>query len=119
MAIRPAVTYEPRHAWHIASRMVTGVYALLPLVVGTLFAGMAIYHWVEGLGWPDSFLNSSMLLGGMGPVDQLHTTAGKWLAGFYALFAGLVVIVVAGAMLAPVVHHVLLKHHHEMHGPKS
>jgi hypothetical protein len=41
-----------------------------------------------------------MLLGGMGPVDPLRTTLGKWLAGFYALFAGLVVIVVAGAMLA-------------------
>ena len=32
----------------------------------------------------DSFLNAAMLLGGMGPVDRLHTTAGKWLAGSYA-----------------------------------
>jgi hypothetical protein len=95
--------------------MVTGVYALLPLVLGTLVAGMAIYHYVEHLAWPDSFLNSAMLLGGMGPVDPLHTTLGKWLAGLYALFAGLVVIVVAGAMLAPVVHHVLLRHHREVH----
>ena len=39
--------------------------------------GMAIYHFVEGLAWSDSFLNSSMLLGGMGPVNRLHTTAGK------------------------------------------
>ena len=60
-----------------------------------------------------------MLLGGMGPVDQLHTTLGKWLAGFYALFAGLVVIVVAGAMLAPVVHHLIVKHHRVMHDPKG
>jgi hypothetical protein len=95
--------------------MVTGVYALLPLVLGTLFAGMAIYHFVEHLPWSDAFLNSAMLLGGMGPVDPLHTTLGKWLAGFYALFAGLVVIVVAGAMLAPVVHHVLLRHHRDAH----
>jgi uncharacterized membrane protein YraQ (UPF0718 family) len=101
--------------YHIVGKMMSGAYALLPLVVGTLFVGMAIYHWVEGLGWPDSFLNSSMLLGGMGLVATLHTTLGKWLAGFYALFAGLVVIVVAGAMLAPVVHHVLEKHHREMH----
>jgi hypothetical protein len=102
-------------SWHIARRMMTGARALLPLVFGTLLAGMAIYHYVEGLGWSDSFLNSSMLLGGMGPVNPLRTTLGKWLAGFYALFAGLVVIVVAGVMLAPVVHHVLQKHHREMH----
>ncbi len=106
---------EPHRPWHIAGRMMTGASALLPLVLGTLLVGMAIYHWVEGLHWADAFLNSSMLLGGMGPVDTLHTTLGKWLAGLYALFAGLVVIVVAGAMLAPVVHHVLVKHHHEMH----
>jgi hypothetical protein len=102
-----------RFHWHVARKMVGGVYALLPLVVGTLFAGIAIYHYVEGLGWPDAFLNSAMLLGGMGPVNMLHTTLGKWLAGFYALFAGLVVIVVAGTMLAPVVHHLMVRHQHE------
>ena len=87
--------------------------ALIPLAVLALVIGMAIYHWVEGLDWAESFLNAAMLLGGMGPVDQLHTTAGKWLAGFYALFVGLVFLVLAGVMLAPVVHHVLHKFHLE------
>ncbi len=99
--------------------MVTGASALLPLVLATLLIGMFIYHYVEGLGWPDAFLNSSMLLGGMGPVNALHTTLGKWLAGLFAMFAGLVVIVVAGVMLAPMVHHVLDKHHREMHGKST
>jgi len=110
------VTAPVKHrSWHIAGRMVGGAYAVLPLIVLALFLGMAIYHWVEGLGWPDAFLNASMLLGGMGPVNPLHTTAGKWLAGLYAMFAGLVVIVVAGVMLAPMVHHVLQRHHREAH----
>ncbi len=81
--------------------------ALLLLVAGALAIGMAIYHFVEGLAWSDAFLNAAMLLGGMGPVNPLHTTAGKWLAGSYALFAGLVFLVVAGVMLSPVVHHLL------------
>jgi hypothetical protein len=85
--------------------------ALLPLGLATLGIGMAIYHWVEGLAWPDAFLNAAMLLGGMGPVDPLHTQAGKWLAGLYALFAGVVFLVLAGVMLAPVVHHVLAQIH--------
>jgi hypothetical protein len=87
--------------------------ALIPLLVFALGLGMSIYHWVEGLSWPDSFLNAAMLLGGMGPVNPLRTTAGKWLAGFYALFAGIVFLVLAGAMLAPVIHHVLHRFHME------
>jgi hypothetical protein len=94
--------------------MATRAWTLLPLAGGTLAAGMMIYHWIEGLPWADAFLNAAMLLGGMGPVDRLHTTAGKWLAGGYALFAGLVFIVLAGVMLAPVMHAVL--HHFHLEG---
>ncbi len=104
----------PHRPWHLAGHMVSRAFTLLPLAAGTLLLGMAIYHWVEGLSWTDAFLNASMLLGGMGPVDQLHTTAGKWLAGFYALFSGMVFLVVAGVMLAPVVHHVLHRFHMEI-----
>jgi hypothetical protein len=87
--------------------------AVIPLGVAALGMGMAIYHFVEGLPWADSFLNAAMLLGGMGPVNPLHTTAGKWLAGLYALFAGIVFLVLAGVMLAPIIHHVLHKYHLE------
>lgn len=95
--------------------MLSGSIAIIPLVVVALAIGMAIYRFTEHLDWSDSFLNAAMLLGGMGPVNALHTTSGKWLAGLYALFAGLVVIVVAGAMLAPMFQHILRKHHREMH----
>jgi hypothetical protein len=100
--------------WHLAGHMVRHAAALLPLGIVTLGMGMAIYHWTEGLGWADSFLNAAMLLGGMGPVDPLHTTTGKILAGSYALFAGVVFLVLAGAMLQPVLHIVLQKFHLEM-----
>ncbi len=105
-----------RRPWYLAGRMVVHALALLPLAAATLAAGMAIYHWVEGLSWPSAFLNASMLLGGMGPVDPVRTTAGKWLAGCYALFAGLVFIVLAGVMLGPVLHHVLHHFHLETEG---
>lgn len=95
------------HPWHLARRMMRSGTALFPLAIATLLLGMALYHWVEGLSWSSAFLNAAMLLGGMGPVDSLHTEAGKWLAGLYALFAGVVFLVVAGVMLSPVIHHVL------------
>ena len=87
--------------------------ALLLLVLNALGLGMAIYHWGAGLPWTDSFLNAAMILGGMGPVNQLTTNGAKLLAGFYALFSGLVFLVVAGAMMAPLVHIVLHRFHVE------
>jgi hypothetical protein len=101
------------HPLDLARRMLRHGAALLPLALLSLGLGMAIYHWAAGLDWPDSFLNAAMLLGGMGPVDHIDSTIGKWLAGVYALFAGIVFLVVAGAMLAPVVHHVLHRFHAE------
>ena len=99
--------------WQVALRMLRHGAALVPLAALALGMGMAVYHWVEGLSWADAFLNAAMLLGGMGPVDPLRTTAGKWLAGLYALFAGIVFLVLAGVMLAPVLHHVLHRFHLE------
>ena len=74
---------------------------------------MVGYHDLERLSWLDSFLNAAMLLGGMGPLAALQTDAGKLFAGCYALYCGLVVIAVAGIVLAPVAHRILHRFHLE------
>jgi hypothetical protein len=81
------------------------------LVACSLALGMAGYRGLEGLPWIDAFVNAAMLMGGMGPVDALHTTGGKLFAGCYALYCGLVVIVAAGLLLAPFVHRLLHRFH--------
>jgi len=81
------------------------------LVAASLGVGMAGYHALEGLPWVDAFLNASMILGGMGPVAELRTTAGKLFAGCYALYAGLIFIVTAGMLCAPLVHRLLHRFH--------
>lgn len=83
------------------------------VVAGSLAIGMLGYHGYEHLGWIDAFLNSAMLLGGMGPVNAPVTEAGKLFAGGYALYCGLVVIFVAGVLLAPVAHRILHHFHVE------
>ncbi|MGB5198126.1 MAG: hypothetical protein WBN64_13785 [Candidatus Deferrimicrobium sp.] len=82
-------------------------------VLAALFLGVSGYHWIEGIPWVDSILNAAMILGGMGPVAELHTTAGKLFAAAYALFSGLMFIVVAGLLFAPVIHRFLHKFHLE------
>ena len=98
---------------HTAWAMFQHSGALIALVLVALALGMAIYHWAAHLPWTDAFLNAAMILGGMGPVNQLPSDQAKLLAGLYALFSGLVFLVIAGAMLAPLVHTVLHRFHVE------
>jgi hypothetical protein len=72
---------------------------------------MAGYVAFEKLSWVDAFLNASMLLGGMGPVNAPQTEAGKLFAGFYALYAGLVFVVTAALVFTPVLHRVIHRFH--------
>ncbi|HUH97640.1 MAG TPA: hypothetical protein VLZ89_09800 [Anaerolineales bacterium] len=106
--------YE-RHKQPLASRRVFvrrvvrngllgGAMILIALTIGVLG-----YHFFEGLSWIDSLLNASMILGGMGPVNALQTTAGKLFASFYALFSGVVFIAAMGVLAAPIFHRFL--HH--------
>ncbi len=92
-------------------RIVRHALAAVLLVAAALGLGVFGYHYTEGLSWIDALVNASMLLGGMGPVNPLYTVAGKLFASAYALFAGLVFLLVAGVVFAPVVHRFLHKLH--------
>ncbi len=94
-----------------ARRVTRHAAAALALVIVSLAMGMAGYIRFEHLPWRDAFLNSAMLLGGMGPVDAPKSDAGKIFAGCYALYAGLVFLVSVGVVLAPILHRVLHRFH--------
>jgi len=85
--------------------------AAFAVLAVSLSIGIAGYHLTEGMSLLDSFLNASMILGGMGPVGALRTPAGKVFASCYALFSGVVFILVAGLLVAPAAHRIL----HSMH----
>ena len=98
-----------------AFRVRLGKYILVStlLIAAALCVGMVGYHAFESFSWTDSFLNASMILGGMGPVSELKTEGGKLFAGCYALFSGLIFIMSAGLVFAPLVHRLLHKFHFE------
>ncbi len=83
----------------------------------SLVVGMLGYRVFEGFSWTDSFLNSAMILGGMGEIGELKTDGGKIFAGCYALYAGLLVVVTIGLILAPVLHRMI--HHFHAHRPPT
>jgi len=81
------------------------------IILLALLAGIAGYHWIARLGWVDSILNASMILGGMGPVDKLDGEPAKLFASAYALISGLVFISAMGLVISPIVHRMLHKFH--------
>ena len=83
------------------------------LMAASVVLGMAGYHWIAAYAWIDAFLNTCMLLGGMGPVGDLPNDGAKLFAGVFALYAGLVFLVVTALLLTPVLHHVLHRFHWE------
>jgi hypothetical protein len=81
------------------------------LVGLSLLAGMAGYASLEGMNGADAFANAAMILSGMGPLTPMQTPGGKIFAGVYALCSGLVLIVAAGIIVAPVLHRMLHQFH--------
>jgi len=118
----PVIDFERRNEpllpiQQFLSRMARWVLAAIAIIAGSLLIGVCGYHFLENLPWIDSLLNASMILGGMGPVDPLHTKAGKLFASFYALYSGLAIISVAGLLIAPIAHRFL--HHFHLEQPRD
>lgn len=101
------LTPKPVYYQHILRNALLGS----SMVLGALMIGVVGYHVTAHLGWLDSLVNASMILGGMGPVDPVRSDAGKWFESFYALFSGVVFIGSVGVLLAPAAKRFLHRFH--------
>src|SRR5438270_484913 len=113
-SLHPESKHQPlvsRRAF--AKRVAVSFAAASVLILVSLLAGLVGYHWLEGLPWIDAFVNASMILSGMGPLDPPKTWGGKLFAGLYALYSGLALLVAAGILFAPFVHRLLHRFHVE------
>ena len=88
----------------------------LGIILFSLGIGILGYMSFEGLDVVDAFLNAAMLMGGMGPVNTLHTDGGKIFAGFYAMYCGFILIFSVALFLTPIFHRFL--HHFHLEGRK-
>ena len=79
----------------------------------SLVLGILGYRFLAGLSWIDALMNAAMILGGMGPVNELSTASGKLFASFYALYSGVAFLAIAAVLIAPFVHRLLHRLHLE------
>ena len=92
---------------NLTKSFITGfVMILVSLGIGGLG-----YHFYGNLDWLSAFLNASMILTGMGPVDPMISSTGKLFAIFYSLFSGVTFLIIAGIIFAPIYQRFLHKFH--------
>ena len=89
------------------SRVAKAFLATLGVVAFSLAFGAWGYHYFGGLRWLDAVLNASMILTGMGPVNQMESDEGKVFAIVYCLYSGIAFLSLVAILMAPIYHRFL------------
>ncbi|MDZ7374962.1 MAG: hypothetical protein ONB23_13480 [candidate division KSB1 bacterium] len=101
----------PRHLF--VRRLLFHALLAFGVVAFSLAIGVVGYRFIAGLSWIDALMNAAMILGGMGPVNELKTNWGKLFASFYALYSGAAFLSVFAVLVAPFAHRILHRLHLE------
>jgi hypothetical protein len=94
-------------------RIIYHALVALSVVAVSLGIGVFGYRLFAGLSWIDALMNAAMILGGMGPVNELSSDSGKLFASFYALYSGVAFLAIAAVLIAPFAHRLLHRLHLE------
>jgi hypothetical protein len=110
--------FERRHQPLMPRRRFIGrlarSFAMVALIAAvSLLIGTVGYHLSADLPWIDAFLNASMILTGMGPVDRMETHSAKLFAAIYALYGGIAFLSMSAVILAPIAHRLIHRFHLE------
>lgn len=107
------------HHWgFFLTRLARNILIGLFIIIFFLLVGMLGYHHYEKMSWIDAYVNAAMILSGMGPLTPLNTNAGKIFAGTYALFSGILFLVIMAIIFAPVIHRFFHRLHLEQEKTK-
>ena len=79
------------------------IFILISVTALFLFVGMLGYRIYGNMKWPRSFVNSSLILSGLGAPSVLATSSGQIFQGIYSLFSGLFFVVILGIIVSRIV----------------
>jgi hypothetical protein len=92
---------------HFFLRMARYALFCLLLIAASVMIGTIGYRYYGQLNWVDSFYMTCMILTGMGPVAEMHTTASKVFSSLYALYSGVAFLSITAVFFAPIIHRIL------------
>lgn len=90
-------------------RILFNLMIALVIIAFSLSIGMFGYMYFENMELIDAFENAAMILSGMGSIGPIKSTHGKFFAANYALFCGIIFLVVNAIILAPIFHRFMHK----------
>jgi hypothetical protein len=99
------------HRKHFLKKVLRGTGISFAIIVISLLIGTSGYSHFYGLGFYDSFLNASMILTGMGPVNEAKSDSAKLFASIYALYSGIAFLTSFALIISPVIHRFLHRFH--------
>lgn len=102
---------HPHHKRKLLMHISRNIFLGFSILIVSLFLGMLGYHNFEKMSWVDAYVNAAMILSGMGPTSTLQTEAGKIFAGSYAIFSGVVFLILIAFILSPIIHWFFIKFH--------
>ena len=96
---------------YIRRVMKHGIYGIIFLIISLWIWMIGYHHFGKDLNWVDSFLNASMILTWMWPINQMETDEAKIFSSLYALYSWIAFLSIFTIMLTPVLHRFLHKFH--------
>ena len=85
---------------HFIRNLVLGFIALLVILIIGILGG----HYFEKTNWIDSFVNASMIVSGVGTLNNPKTESGKIFIALYSIFGGASFLLVVAVVFAPIFH---------------
>lgn len=105
------ITERPINRKQFYVRLFKHFLSILGLIAISLFVGICGFMNFEGLTLSEAFLQSSIMLSGLGLIEKPITMSGHLFVGVYGLYAGLIFIASTGIFISPVIHRILHKLH--------
>jgi hypothetical protein len=69
-----------------------------------LFIGMIGLRYLEGNSWSDAYVNSAMIVSGVGTLTNPKTESGKLFVGTYSIIGGGSFLLIVAVVFAPIFH---------------
>lgn len=92
-------------------RLAKSLFFATILMFVSLVIGVLGYHFICKLTWIDALVNASMILGGMGEIDNINTVSGKIFISIYALYSGITFLSASAILMAPIFHRIMHTFH--------
>jgi hypothetical protein len=95
---------SPLHSRHFFLHFSRNLLLGFSITLVVLAIGMAGYRYFEKMEWLEAYVNSAMVISGVGSLTNPQTDDGKFFVGTYSLVGSAAFIIVVAVVFSPIFH---------------